>query len=402
MSKNTIETHKIDEVISRFVEGVFPSREVLKQRLLSGQRLRIYWGVDPTGELLHIGHLVPLRKLRQFQDLGHEVILLIGDFTARIGDPTDKTATRKRLTDQEVKDNVQTYIKQVENVLDFKNNPVQIKYNSGWLSKLTFETVIDLAANFTVQQMLERDMFQERLKNQKPIGLHEFMYPLMQGYDSVAMDVDIEIGGTDQTFNMLAGRTLMARIKNKDKAVLTVRLLTDKSGKKIGKTEGNVIPISSGNPLDLYGGVMSLSDDTIIDTFTACTTLSMSEIDKLAVKMKKENPMEYKKLLASTLVKELYGENDSKQAEDKFHTIVQLGEASDINTHEIAAVGRMSLLEFLKSAKKNEMSSSEIKTLIRQGGVEINDKKSTDPEQEFNFGAGTVVKIGKRNFIKVI
>ena len=203
---------KIEEILGRGVENIYPSKEELKKVLLSGRVLSIYNGIDPTGPTLHIGHGSTLLKLKEFQDLGHKIILLIGDFTGRIGDPTDKTATRKQLSVKEIKKNLQSYTKQANMILDMKK--VQVKFNSKWLSKLSFEQVMEIASEFTLQQMIERDMFERRLKEGQPIHLHEFFYPLMQGYDSVAMNVDMEIGGNDQTFNMLVGRTMM---KNRGK-----------------------------------------------------------------------------------------------------------------------------------------------------------------------------------------
>jgi len=402
MSKIITDEKIVDGVLTRHVAEIFPSRELLKKKLVQGKKIRLYLGVDPTGELLHVGHLAPLRKLAQFQQLGHEVILLIGDFTGRIGDPTDKSQTRKQLTEAEIGHNVSTYKKQVEKVLDFGGeNPVKVMYNSTWLAKLTFVDVVNLAANFTVQQMLERDMFQNRIKENKPISLHEFLYPLMQGYDSVAMDVDLEVGGTDQTFNMLAGRTLLRKLKNKDKFVLTLELLEDNRGRKIGKTEGNIIAIASGNPQDLYGGVMSLGDDTIADAFTACTTLSLEEIEKIKTELAKENPMTYKKLLAYTLVAELYSKESARKAQEEFEALVQEGEPTETTTAEMPAPGVTTVFEFLKIADSDQ-SSAEAKRLITQGGVEINGAKATNVNEQINLKSGDIVKIGKRRFVKMI
>jgi tyrosyl-tRNA synthetase len=211
--------------LTRSVENVYPSREALEALLLSGKRITVYCGVDPTGPTLHMGHLIWLRKLAELQALGHRVIMLIGDFTAMIGDPTDKSATRKKLTRDEVLANCKLYKKQASRFLRFDGtNPAELLFNSAWLAKMSFSDVVELSSHFTVQQMAERDMFETRMKEGKPVYLHEFLYPLMQGYDSVAMDVDLEIGGNDQTFNMLAGRTLMKEMQAKEKCVLTLKL----------------------------------------------------------------------------------------------------------------------------------------------------------------------------------
>ena len=205
---------KIEEILNRRIEAVYPSKQALKKVLLSGKKLKIYNGIDPTNPNIRLGNAISLWKLREFQELGHQIILLIGDFTARIGDPSDKMAARPRLSEQQVLENAKTYRKQAEMILDFssQNNPCQLKFNSQWLDKLTNKEVLELAGLFTLQQMIERDLFQRRIKEKKPIGLHEFLYPLYQGYDSVAMDIDAEIGGRDQTFNMLAGRDLVKQL----------------------------------------------------------------------------------------------------------------------------------------------------------------------------------------------
>ena len=214
------------------MEHVYPSRDVLRERLVHGPPLTVYLGIDPTADFIHMGHALMLKKLAELQRLGHHVVMLIGDFTAMIGDPTDKTATRTKLTREQVKENCQRYKDQASRILSFEgDNPAELRFNSEWLSKMSFADVVELASHFTVQQMMERDMFEKRMQEGKPIHLHEFLYPLMQGYDSVAMDVDLEVGGNDQTFNMLAGRTLMREIKQKEKFVLTGRLLADASGK---------------------------------------------------------------------------------------------------------------------------------------------------------------------------
>ena len=264
----------IDEVLSRGVEQVFPDKEMLKKKLMSGERIRLYCGYDPSAPALHIGNAATISKLSQFQKLGHEVIFLVGDFTGMIGDPTDKGATRKKLTRVEVLENAKDYQEQAGGYLKFDGeNPARVMYNSEWSDKLTYRELIELSSNFTVQQMLARDMFQKRLADEKPIYLHEFLYPLAQGYDSVAMDVDLEVGGNDQMFNMLCGRTLQKNINNKEKFVLTLKLLADETGKKMGKTEGNAVFLNQ-TPEDMYGAVMSWTDGTIVPGFEMVTDVS--------------------------------------------------------------------------------------------------------------------------------
>ncbi|MFH1551844.1 MAG: tyrosine--tRNA ligase, partial [bacterium] len=255
---------KIKKAMTRGVDNIYPNAQALEKKLKSGEKIRLYCGYDPTASTLHIGHAITLRKMAHFQDLGHQVIMLIGDFTGMIGDPTDKKETRQKLTRKQVLENAKNYQKLASKILKFTGeNPAKIMYNSEWNDKLTFKDLIELSSNFTVQQMLVRDMFQERIKKEKPIYLHEFLYPLAQSYDSVAMDVDLEIGGTDQTFNMLCGRDLMKTIKNKEKLVLTIKLLVDSSGKKMGKTEGNMVALDE-KPEQMYGQIMAWSDELIV------------------------------------------------------------------------------------------------------------------------------------------
>ncbi|PIP75329.1 tyrosine--tRNA ligase, partial [Candidatus Kuenenbacteria bacterium CG22_combo_CG10-13_8_21_14_all_39_9] len=249
------QANQIKELLEKGVESIYPDKSYLEKLLASGKKLTVYQGFDPTADTLHIGNFVGLIKLKQFQDLGHRVIFLIGDYTAMIGDP-DKRTVRKQLTYKQVIKNCKNYQAQASKILNFSGkNPVQLKYNSEWLSKLTFKDTLELLTNFTVQRILERDLFEQRIKSGNPLYLHEFMYPVMQAYDSVAMNVDGEIGGNDQTFNMLAGRDLMAKMKNKEKFVLTIKLLEDPSGKKMGKTEGNMITLND-SPKNMFGKIM--------------------------------------------------------------------------------------------------------------------------------------------------
>ncbi|MFZ2881854.1 MAG: tyrosine--tRNA ligase, partial [Candidatus Moraniibacteriota bacterium] len=293
----------IDEFLERGVAEIFPSKKEFKEKLLTGKRLRVYCGFDPSAPSLHIGNAILINKLAQFQKMGHEVIFLIGDFTGMIGDPTDKAATRKKLTREEVEKNAKSYKKLASAYLDFsENNPAEVKYNSKWNDKLTFKDLIEVASNFTVQNMIQRDMFQERLKAEKPIYLHEFLYPLAQGYDSLVMDVDVEIGGNDQMFNMLCGRDLMKAVSKKAKFVLTMKLLADENGKKMGKSEGNVVWLDDA-PTDMFGKVMSWPDGVIGIGFELCTNLEFDRVKKIYKDLKnpKINPRDMKIELAYEL-----------------------------------------------------------------------------------------------------
>ncbi len=391
---------KIDEVLNRSVVMAYPTKELLKAALLSGKKLRIYNGIDPTGDL-HIGHGVVLRKLRQFQDLGHEIIVLIGDFTARIGDPTDKTATRKKLSKEEVEKNALGYKKLISNILDIKSPDFKFLYNEKWTNKLKPEDLLDLTSNFTVSQLLERDMFQNRIKEGKEIYLHEFLYPVFQAYDSVVMDVDMEIGGNDQTFNMLAGRTLMRKLKNKEKFVLTTKLLTDSTGKKMGKTEGNMVNLNE-TPENMYGKVMSWSDELISSGFEICTDLSMSEVNNIKESLTsgKANPRDLKMKLAFEIVKIFYGEKKAQGAEENFVKTFQKKEVPE-EMEEIKCEAGEMLSEVLV---KNKIlpSKSEWRRLVLGNGVHDLNKDNTITDQNIKVSENLTLKIGKKRFIKVI
>ncbi len=391
----------VDQVLDRGVVEILPSKKEFKKLLLSGKKIRLYLGVDPTGFELHLGHSLALRKLQQFADLGHEVILLLGTFTGMIGDPTGKDQTRTPLTFEQIQKNMADYQHQASTILDFSR--VKIKYNHTWLAKLTFEEIIKLAGNFTVQQMIERDMFQRRLKENKPIHLHEFFYPLMQGYDSVAMDVDLEIGGTDQTFNMLAGRTLMKKIRNKDKFVLTIPLLLGLDGRKMSKTYNNYISLTD-NPQDVYGKTMRLQDELIIDWFKLLTDLPMEEIDEMEKKIKKGqlNPMEAKKRLAFILTSWLHNEKEAREAQLYFEDVYQKKQLPQTIKEVTFKKGKYPLLALLKQLPTS-LSSRKLKQLILQGGVKLNQKVVNNPTKtiELKKGEKITVQIGKHLFLNL-
>ncbi|MBI5728604.1 MAG: tyrosine--tRNA ligase, partial [Candidatus Magasanikbacteria bacterium] len=319
-----IDADKIALVLERGVENIYPQKEFLASLLQSGKRLTLYTGYDPTAPTLHIGNGVSLLKLRQFQELGHKVIMLIGDFTGMIGDPTDKTAARQKLTREQVLANCQEYQKQASAILNFGgDNPVVIKYNSDWLGKMNFSDVLELTSHFTVDRLLERDMFEKRRQEEKPIYLHEFLYPVMQGYDSVAMDVDGEVGGNDQTFNMLAGRTLMKDLKNKEKFVLTLKLLTDPTGKKMGKSEGNMVAFTD-TPADMFGKVMSWTDGMIVLGFELGTRVPLSAVHEMEKEMAAgANPRDFKLRLAFEITKTFLGEAAAQKGREYFQNVIQ-------------------------------------------------------------------------------
>ncbi len=360
----------------------------------------MYLGVDPTGPTLHMGHAIPIKKLKEFQDLGHQVILLIGDFTGMIGDPTDKLATRKQLTRREVLKNSNLYKKQASKFLKFGLFGAKIKYNSKWLGKMNFADVLNLAAKMTVEQMLKRDMFDKRMVEGKPIYIHEFMYPLMQGYDSVAMGVDGEIGGNDQTFNMLTGRDLMKEISGKDKFVMSTKLLVDPNGKKMGKTEGNMITLEDGAS-DMFGKVMSWTDGMILSGFELCTYVSMKEIEKIKQQiLSGDNPRDIKVRLAKEIVTIYHNKEEADKAEEDFVKTFKEGGIPE-KIDEISATNGEMLSELSVKAGLVK-SKGEFRRLVLEGAVsnqETGDKISDPNWKVISTG---IFKIGKRRFLKVL
>jgi len=392
--KISADPKKIEELLTRGVENIYPSKEFLESRLKSGQPLTLYTGYDPTAPTLHIGHGITLLKLRQFQELGHKIIMLIGDFTGMIGDPTDKTSARQKLTREQVLANCQNYQKQASAILNFSGkNLANVRFNSKWLAKMKMEDVLELSSNITVDQLLERDMFEKRHAEGKPIFLHEFLYPLLQGYDSVAMNVDGEVGGNDQTFNMLVGRDLQKIYNKKEKFVLTTKLLVDTSGKKMGKSEGNMVALSDA-PEDMFGKVMSWSDDMIGKGFELCTTLPMTEAELIL--QSGANPRDAKLRLAFAVVKTFWGEEQAEKAQDHFMAVFQ-DKAKPQAMPELQP-SAADIVTVLAEAKICA-SKSEARQVIAQGGVKINDTKVQSIEEKVK--SGDVVQKGSRFFVKI-
>ncbi len=380
---------EIEKVLTRGVETILPSKDSLAD-LMAKEKITLYQGFDPSSSNLHIGNWIGIRKLAQFQKLGHQVIFLIGDFTGMIGDPTDKSAARKKMTKEQSRKNAEDYTRQVGSTLKFTGeNAAKVLFNSEWLSKLTFEEVVELASNFTVQQMLERDFFQERLKGNKPIYLHEFLYPLMQGYDCVSMNVDLEIGGNDQLFNMLAGRSLMKTTKGKDKYILATKLLLDPGGQKMGKTEGNVINLTS-NPVDMYGQIMALPDNLLDLGIELLTDLPLD----LA---KNHKPLEAKKKLAFDVVEQLHGEKKAEEAESEFKKRHQERTGPE-KPLEVNVGEEVEVLDEVVAEIK-DISRSEAKRLIMSGSVDVEEETITNPKHKLDFPSN--LKIGKAAFAKV-
>ncbi|MFA5124680.1 MAG: tyrosine--tRNA ligase [Patescibacteria group bacterium] len=391
----------IDDVLTRGVEQVFPDKETLRKLLLSGKKIRLYCGFDPTATSLHLGHGMTVRKLAQFQRLGHEVIFLFGGFTAMIGDPTDKAQARKTLTAAQVRNNMKGWRKQIVNLIDARKT--LFKNNHSWLSRLNFSHILKLTSYFTAQQMLARDMFQKRIAEGKDLYLNEFMYPLMQAYDSVAMDVDLEIGGNDQMFNMLAGRTLMKKMKNKEKCVLTLKLLADPTGKKMGKTEGNMIALTD-SPEDMFGKVMSWTDEMIVPALEILTDVPMELVTEVANKLKSGalNPRDAKMDLAYDVVEIYLGKQAADQGREYFKRVVQEKEKpTEVSEVIVAVSDKIGVTDLFLQAGL-VASSSEARRLIKEKALKIDDQIVAHHELETVIPIdGLLLQRGRRQFVRV-
>ncbi|HWE61615.1 MAG TPA: tyrosine--tRNA ligase [Chloroflexota bacterium] len=388
----------IDELLTRGTVEVIV-RDVLEQRLRRGERLRVKLGVDPTGPHLHIGHAVELRKLRAFQQQGHTICLVVGDFTAQIGDASDRSAMRQMLSEEEIYAHLTTYKKQIARVLD--PDLVEWSYNNDWLGPLRFKDVIGLAAHFTVAQMLERENFALRYAAGKPIGLQEFMYPLMQGYDSVALKADVEVGGTDQLFNLMAGRTLQQAFGQRPQVVMTCPLLLGTDGQKMSKTAGNCIYIDD-KAKDMYGKVMSISDQQILPYFELCTDVPVMELQAIAVELRAgANPMLIKKQLAYEITRLYHGDAQARHAQEAFEHEVQRKELPDTLDERWLGANEPRTLPDLLLDLGLVASKSEARRLATQHGVRIDGEIVTEVATPLQLGDGSVVQVGKRKHARV-
>lgn len=381
---------QVKKVIFRGVEKNYPSDDFLEKKLKSGEQLKIYLGIDPTGPTLHMGHMVVLRKLQQLQQLGHRIILLIGDFTAMIGDP-DKTSVREPLTREKVMKNQELYKKQATVLLNFEGeNPAEFKYNSEWLKKMNFEDVLNLASQITIQQILERDMLKKRFNEKKAIYLHEFMYPLMVAQDSVIMEVDGEVGGNDQTFNMLVGRDLQKKLQGKNKFVIPMKLLVDNSGAKMGKTTGNMLSFLDSAD-EKFGKIMSWTDDMLELGFELLTDLDLKIVKKRIES--NENPKDIKIDLAVEITSIFNSVKEANIAKENWKTQFSKKEIPD-NLEKIKVKKNDFILEILLQA--NFISSKkEGKRKIKEGAVQIDGKKITNILYQLS-GKEKILKLGRK------
>lgn len=390
-------------LIKHGVENLLPEEDFKKKlakSIAENKPLKIKLGLDPTAPDIHLGHTVVLRKLKTFQDLGHQIIILIGDFTARIGDPTGKSVTRPPLDEAAVAHNAKTYKEQIFKVLD--ESKTKVVYNSEWLSKLSFEDVLKLSAKYTVARMLERDDFQKRYTEGRPIGVHEFMYPLMQGYDSVALEADIEFGGTDQTFNLLMGRHLQEEYGQAPQTIITMPILEGLDGvQKMSKSLGNYIGISEA-PTEMYGKAMSIPDELMMRYFMLVTDMSIEEQEELskALEAGTAHPRDTKMKLAHTIVRLYHGEAAADEAQEQFIRVFQKHDLpTDIPEYVMAKPAEPVYVPQLLTDAGLTASNSEARRSIKAGAFKINGEKCSD--ENIELVEDMVLQVGKRKFIKI-
>lgn len=393
----TTKQQKIDQLLSRGVEDVIV-RETLEKQLKGTKKLRVKFGIDPTGDKIHIGHAVVYWKLKEFQELGHQIIILIGDYTAMIGDTSDKEAERQQLSRDQVRANMKYYLKQIGQIIDLEK--AEIRYNSEWLKKLEFIDVLELASEFKVAQMLERDNFRDRHVSHKPIGLQEFLYPLMQGYDSVALRADVELGGNDQLFNLLAGRTLQKRAGQKPQSVMITELLKGTDGKKMSKSQPNCVFISDA-PLEMYGKIMAIDDGEIPHYFRLATAVPMDVVQAVERDMAAgANPRDTKASLAREIVARYYGEKQALAAEAAWNKQFRKGEMpEDIEDYRADDKELADITGLLANAFG--VTKSEVRRLVLQGGVRF-DGEVVDSLDDARIRETVVVSLGKRRYKRII
>ena len=387
---------EVNELLSRGVEDIFIEKD-LKEKLFSGKKLRVKFGIDPTSPFIHLGRAVPLRKLKAFQDLGHTIVLIIGDYTAKIGDPSDKTEKRPMLEEKEIKSNLKNYLKQIALILDMKN--VEIRYNSEWFNEMNFFQIGKLLECFTVQQMSKRRNFKERLDAGRDVFMVEFLYPAMQGYDSVMVKADVELGGFDQLFNLKAGRTVQKRYGQKEQDVVTFSMLEGTDGRKMSSSWGNIISLID-KPEDMFGKIMSLKDELIIKYFLLCTDVTSEIIKKYDIDMKNNivNPRDVKMILGKELVKMYHNEEQAKKAQESFINTFQKNEIpKDI---EVLSVKKGDLLMDVLVSHKIISSKNDFRRLVKENA--ITNLTKNEKIIDVNIKVENITyKIGKKRFISL-
>ncbi len=386
----------IKDILERGTEDII-DKKVLKEKLESGQKLRIKLGVDPTGNKIHLGRASQFWKLKAFQDLGHQIVFIIGDFTALIGDASDKESMRKPLTKEDIKKNMEGYLEQIGKIIDIEKT--EIRYNSEWFDEINLEKIISIAMSFTAQQLIGRRNFKERWDSDKPIGLHEMLYPILQGYDSVMIKADVEIGGFDQLFNLMSGRKIQKMFNQEPQQIMTSKMLYGLDGRKMSTSWGNVVNITD-EPENMYGKIMSLDDGLLVDYFNFCAFYSEEELKRVKDDLKHKNPKETKKELARAIVTLYYNQKEAEIAENKFESLFEAKEIPDnipeleIKKEELIALE----LCFESGLVENK---SEAKRVIEQNGFKIDGKKINDWKEAIKVKKGMVIQVGKRKFVRV-
>ncbi len=393
-SKIITDEKKIDEILTRGTEDIF-IRENLKKELLSGKQLRIKLGIDPTGPAIHLGRAVPLRKLKAFQYLGHKIVLIMGDFTAKIGDPSDKLEKRPMLTDGDIKNNLKDYLKQIGKIIDLSKT--EVRYNSEWLKEMGYMEIAKLLECFTVQQMSKRRNFQERLKQGHDVFVVEFMYPALQGYDSVKVSADVEIGGFDQLFNLKSGRIVQKKYGEKEQDIMTVSMLLGSDGRKMSSSWGNIISLLDTSE-NMFGKIMSIKDDLIIQYFTLGTDISLVEILNIEKELKSGiNPKNIKLKLAKEIVKMYHGEKEAEKAAEVFENTFSKKEFPE-DALEINVAENIKISDVLVNNKIIE-SKSEFRRLVIAGAISDYPNKKINNSNEIVGDKERKIKVGKKTFI---
>ncbi len=393
------DSKKTEDILIKGVDQVLPAKEGLAS-LMKKRKIRLYNGIDPTSKRLHLGHSIPLRKLQQFADLGHEAIVVFGTGTVLAGDPSLRDSIRPKITEKEIRENIKTWKKQASKILDFSK--VKIMYNGDWLLKLGLREILDIASHISAVKLFQRDMFQRRLSKGGTVWLHETLYPLLQGYDSVAMDVDLEIGGTDQVFNMLIGRELMEKIKKKEKFIITTPMILGTDGKQMSKSSGNCIWLDDG-PGEMYGKIMSIPDGLIVSYFQNLTEISQEEIQEYDNKLKKRkiNPSQAKRRLAEEIVGIYHGRGAALKADKEFDRIFRKKQGPTELPEVKISRKSLNIIELIIEAGMAS-SRAEARRLVEQGGVKIDGKVRGDWRQTVEIKKGSVIQVGKRRFVKIV
>lgn len=397
--KISINPQKIKEILERGTEDII-ERDHLEKSLKSGKKLRVKFGIDPTGPKIHLGRAVPLRKLKAFQDLGHQIVLIVGDFTATIGDPSDKLSKRPMLTKEDVKKNMKSYKEQLGKILDMKKT--ELHYNSRWLDKLNFRETAELAESFSLQQMAQRRNFKERLDRGEDVSLRECLYPLMQGYDSVIVKADVEVGGFDQLFNLKAGRIIQKHYGQPEQDILTTQMIEGTDGRKMSTSWGNVINIVD-EPNEMFGKIMSMKDDLILPYFWLGTDASKEEYDDFEKRLKLgDNPRNIKMELGKRIVELYHSKKEAMEAAAEFERVFSKKELpADMPEHRVAS-NQITLVDLLVQTKLSS-SKGEARRVISQGGVKADQKTITDIQAVLPIpDKGVILRCGKRHFVKVV